>query len=280
MRKLVKTKSIDPNRRTDDEGEDCDIISLDEHARILQLLNEANKRIKILEEENLKLKVDAFVNLIAATGFRDATRETSKQRDDFLNLIPDRVYCALYTLVKVAYHEKVLLEQAEVAQKCSLLNGHVADRLHRRATPSLSDKKSEIIRCCKFIKQEDKILRILLSRFYEAMSKQPLQDKHTILALTFNILGFRAFAPEQGKDIPKGRYIEDNEIEQQIYTRLRSDMMRLLALNENGLLAAENFWLNAVKGKESPLAAQIFTTLMEFFEECIEQDMDEESYSV
>ena len=57
-------------------------------------------------------------------------------------------------------------------------------------------------------------------------------------------------------------------------------MMRLLALNENGLLAAENFWLNAVKGKESPLAAQIFTTLMEFFEECIEQDMDEESYSV
>ena len=29
MRKLVKTKSIDPNRRTDDEGEDCDFISLD-----------------------------------------------------------------------------------------------------------------------------------------------------------------------------------------------------------------------------------------------------------
>lgn len=229
-----------------------------------------------LLEENSRLRemladyvARGFCYIIEKHGVLVATREPFAERDNFLETLPETFYQGLYCLIRDAYAEKHGLETMETTQKSELLRHHLI-KSHDSMVPILIDKQKSIDESFLKIAEAKSIAGALLPRLYVALLEKNDNKEDEVWPLMLNMFGLRALADiEHNEGRVEGRYVVNDEHEQEVYRTLRIEMIKMLALNGHGTLEHENFWNGHMsRNRSSPIAAHIYLRLMRFLQSC------------
>lgn len=229
------------------------------------------KEVLLLREKLAAYVARGFCYKIESMGLLVGTRQTSLEREEFLNALPESFYQGLYRLIRLAYEEKQSLEVIETTQKHELLQSQSV-KSHESMRPLLEDKKHVIEQCMNEISKSKSVAKILFPPLYKTLMDQFGQSDEKVWPLILNLLGMQALVPNLAADeggMLRGRYVADNEKEHAVYAVLKKEMMKMFALTEGGLLKHEGFWLGQIsREKQSPIAGNIYFHLMHFLQGC------------
>lgn len=226
------------------------------------------------EETKLILMADQLVSVIRKTNVAQAFRETSPELNSFIDAIPKDFFRSLYTLIRIAYEEMNSLEAVESAKEHDLLT-HDSVRSHRNLYPLIADQS--IRKLLVQIESGRPVLEIILPILFDEILRENDQSMEKSLAYLFNFLGFQALAVDNNAQsgLILGRYVADNDREQEIYRKLKRKMIKLIAIDGHGLLINKNFFTNKLGSEQSsPLAKEIYEGLMTFFQECVQHTVE------
>lgn len=211
------------------------------------------------------LIAEQFAAYINEKGIIVATRESSPEKKAFLDAMPDSFFRGLYLLIRKSYEEKNSLDAVELIKDRELLQ-HEPVRSHSDLLPQIENM--HVSREVFGMMHEDQaLLRVLLPPLVEAICAQKSYSTEKAFMLMFNMFGLHALMTDIQQEA-KGRYVDD-EKEQEVHQKLKGKMIKLIAINEDGVLAFHNFFTNCLEaGKSSPIASDLYKRLMVLFREC------------